>query len=133
MFRRFLSVSMAILLMQVAITPLVAANTKAEKEARFSEKVKTNIAKLGTGTDARVEVKLRDNRKLKGYIQEVNDQQFIVVAEKTGVANVVAYPQVKSVKGNNLSNNAKIAIGLGVAAAILIIFFAVLVGQGDRT
>ncbi len=36
------------------------AGSKAEKETRFAEKVKDGISKLGTGPDARIEVKLRD-------------------------------------------------------------------------
>jgi hypothetical protein len=35
----------------------------------------------------------------------------------------IAYPQVKSVEGNNLSTGAKISIGVGIAAAII---FAIL-------
>lgn len=38
--------------------------------ARNIEKVKENVRKLGVGEEARVEVKLQDGRKLKGYIRE---------------------------------------------------------------
>jgi hypothetical protein len=48
-----------------------AANT-ASKESIFVTKVKSDIAKLGIGPAARVEVKLRDNTKLKGYVSEVS-------------------------------------------------------------
>jgi hypothetical protein len=111
---------MALLLGAVGLRP-VYADSKAEKEARFAEKVKEGIGKLGTGAAARVEVKLRDQRKLKGYIGEAGEDSFSVVDDKTGAATRVAYPQVQKVKGNNLSTGAKIAIGLGVAVTILVI------------
>ena len=41
----------------------------------------------------------------------------------TGATTPVAYPQVKQIKGNNLSTNAKIAIGAGIAAAAFVIIY----------
>ena len=43
----------------------VYADSKAEKEARFGEKVKEGVRRLGTGEATRVEVRLRDKTKLK--------------------------------------------------------------------
>ena len=85
-----------------------------EKETRFAEKVKEGISKLGTGVEARIEVKLRDKTKLKGYVSEAGEDSFVIVDEKTGATSRVTYPQVKHVKGNNLSTAAEIAIGVGV-------------------
>ena len=102
----------------------VAASSKEEKEARLAEKVKTGIAKLGTGPAAGVEVKLRDKTKIKGYISELSENYFIVIDDKTGAATTVAYPQVKQVKGNNLSTGAKIAIGIGVVAFLVLFAIA---------
>jgi hypothetical protein len=39
---------------------------------------------------------------------------FVIVDEKTNATSTVAYPQVKQVKGNNLSTAAEIALGVGV-------------------
>ena len=77
--------------------------------------------KLGTGTDARVEVKLKDGKKLKGYISQINDESFTVVEDKTGVATEIPYPQPKQIKGNNLSTGATIAIAAGIVFAIILI------------
>ena len=98
----------------------LAANSP-EQEARLTQKVKTAIAKLGTGHDARVELKLRDKTKLKGYISEIGDQSFAVVDHKTGSATTVTYAQVKQVKGNNLSTGAAIAIGIGIGVGIIVL------------
>ena len=47
-----------------------------DEQARNIEKVKENVRKLGVGEEARVEVKLHDGRKLKGYIQEAGEDNF---------------------------------------------------------
>src|SRR5262245_17022043 len=109
------------LLLNITSPPRAFAGTSPEKEARFAEKVKTEIAKLGTGRDARVEVKLRDKTKLKGHISEVGDESFAVVDVKTGAATTVSYSQVKQVKGNNLSTGAAIAIGIGIGIGIIVL------------
>ena len=93
-----------------------------EKEAALTEKVKAAIAKLGTGPSAQVEITLHDKSKLKGYIKQADDEHLVLV-HNTGAATEVAYPQVKKVKGNNLSTNAKVAIGFGVAIVILLLAF----------
>ena len=120
-YLKITAVVLAALLLNI-ICPLRAlAGNSPEKEDRFAQKVKTEIAKLGTGPDARVDLKLRDTTKLKGYINEVGDQSFAVVDDKTGSATTVTYPQVKQVKGNNLSTGAKIAIGVGIFLAVILI------------
>ena len=123
MLKKIVSLALVGSLMAVASARPVSAVTltKAEKEARFAEKVKAGITKLGTGTEARVEVKLRDKTKLKGYISEAGEEQFTVVDAKTGIATIVAYPQVKQVKGNNLSRGAEIALGIGIIVVPIII------------
>jgi hypothetical protein len=121
MSKRILSLALVALLFSGAGIKPVYADSKAEKEARFAEKVKKDINKLGTGEATRIEVKLRDQRTLKGYIGEAGEEGFSVVDAKTGTATKVLYPQVQKVKGNNLSTGAKIAIGLGILAAILTI------------
>ena len=122
MLKKLLSTLLACLLIQtVAFVQPVAAKTKAEKEAQFAIKVKTGITKLGTGRDARVAMKLRDKTILSGYISRAGEDGFAVADPKTGVTTDVAYADVTQVKGHNLSTGGKIAIGLGILAAVLAI------------
>ena len=121
MLKQVLSLMLVALLLHVGSAAPVLAKSKAEKEALFAEKVKASILKLGTGESARVQIKLRDKTKLAGYISEAGADSFVVKDGKTGVATVVPYPQVKQVKGNNLSTGAKIAIGVGIVVAVLVI------------
>src|SRR5215207_3227615 len=95
--------------------------TQKREAGALCRKIKANVLKLGTGESARVKVKLRDQAKLEGYISDAGADTFTVTNRKTGVATTIAYPQVKSVQGNNLSTGAKIAIGVGIAATVIFI------------
>ncbi len=101
---------------------LAYAKSKAENEAHHIEKIKSGVAKIGVGTQARIEVKLKDKTTLKGYVKETNNNGFTIVDSKTGSETVVPYPSAKQIKGNNLSTGAKVAIGLGILAGVLAIF-----------
>ena len=131
MFKKLGTLLLVAMMMNLAGVKLAYANSKEEKEARFAEKIKTNVLKLGTGESTRVKVKLRDKTKLEGYISNAGAETFTVTNRKTGVATTVAYPQVKSVQGNNLSTGAKIAIGVGIAATIIFIILWFTTGPGS--
>ena len=92
MFKKLLSLSLSALLINLAgMTPVYAAS-KEEKEARFAEKVKSNVLKLGTGEAARVKIKLRDKTKLEGYISASDGEGFTVTDSKTGMATTDRLP-----------------------------------------
>ena len=118
MLKGHLSIMLIGLLFHMSIMPTLA-RSKAEKEAQSTQKVKAVILKLGIGEAALISVKLRDKTKLEGYISESSEDHFVVTNAKTGVTTSVAYPQVKQVKGNNLSTKAKIAIGVLIGVAVL--------------
>ena len=67
------------------------AGPKQGRSGRRAEKVKLSLGKLGVGESARVEVKLRDGTRLKGYIREAGEDGFVVVDRKTGEASVVTF------------------------------------------
>ena len=131
MLKKLFSLALVALLINLAGVRLAYADSKEEKQARFAEKVKASVLKLGTGEETRVKVTLRDRTKLEGYISTADGERFVVTNLKTGTVTTVAYPQVKSVKGNNLSTGAKIAIGVGIAAAVILIIFWKVVVDDD--
>ena len=131
MFKKVVTILLVTLVINLTGVRLAYADSKEEKQARFAEKIKANVLKLGTGESTRVKVKLRDNAKLEGYISEASAETFTVTDRKTGVATTVGYPQVKSVQGNNLSTGAKIAIGVGIAAGIIFIILWFTTGPGS--
>src|SRR5205807_9786699 len=126
MSKKLLSLVLVGLLLNIVGVIPAYASSKEETRARFAEKVKEGISKLGTGPEARVEVKLRDGRKLKGYISEAGENSFVIVDAKSGAASTVPYPQVKQVTGNNLSKGAKIAITVGIVVGLLFLLTVVI-------
>lgn len=120
MLKKILCLVLAGLLLNMISVSVAYADSQEAKRARFVEQVKAGIATLGAGPDAKVEVKLQDRTKLKGYLSEVTGEHFVVTDAKTGAATRVLYPQVKQVKGQNLSSGARIAIGLALTAAVLL-------------
>ena len=119
MLKKLISLLLVGLMLTLCGISPAYADTKEEKKARFAERVKEGIGKLGTGKEAHVEIKLKDKRKLKGYISQTNEENFTVVNEN-GAVTEVAYPQVRQVKGNNLSEGVKAAIFFGVVIVGLV-------------
>ena len=79
---------------------------------------------------ARVRLELRDKTRLEGYINEAGPESF-VVTDSAGKTATVSYPQVKKAQGNNLSTGAKIAIGVGIGAAVTLIIFLIWLSSVD--
>ena len=121
MFKKYLPIMLIVLVVNLLRSLPVIATTKEEEAAKFAEKVKANVIKLGTGKDAKVEVKLKDGTKIKGYIRQIYEDSFVVIDDKTGASTEILYPQTKQVKGNNLNTGIKIAIGVGIALAIILL------------
>ena len=124
MFKKIMSILLIALLTNVAV---FASETKKGKD--FAEKVKSEITKLGTGSEAKVNVKLKDGTKIKGYVTEIKADSFFVMNEKTSSAVEIPYTAAKQVKGNNLSKGVKIALGIGLIAALIAII--VIAGRSD--
>lgn len=131
MFRKIVSLMLAVLLFSIAGAQVASAKTSEEKAERLAVKVKAGVAKLGVGREAQVELKLRDRTKLKGFIMEANENSFVVVDSKTLEANTVNYSAIEKIKGNNRSLGIKIAIGVAIVAAVLVAI-VVLVELGFR-
>ena len=129
MLKRICSVMLSALLLQAAAIPAFGA-TSAEKEAKRAEKVRTQLAKLGTGKDARIKVELRDKTKLEGYLSAADADAF-TVTDKNGNSTAVPYPQVGKAQGNNLSTGAKIAIGVGIGAGVTLLIFLIWLAHAD--
>ena len=130
MLKKICSAILSALLLQAAAVPAFAG-TSAEKEARRAEKVRTQFAKLGTGPDARIRVELRDKTKLEGYLSEAGADSF-TVTDREGKATTVPYQQVKKAQGNNLSTGAKIGIGAGLAAAVVLLVLYSMYAANER-
>jgi small nuclear ribonucleoprotein (snRNP)-like protein len=101
------------------------------------EKVRARVQKIGVGRNARVEVKLRDNTQLKGYISAADQDSFTVIDSKTGSIRTVSYADSSSVKkaGSGLSAKTWIILGAAVVgtAVTWVIVKPVLCDGGAQT
>jgi hypothetical protein len=71
--------------------------------------------------NARVDVKLLDGTKLKGYVSAREQDGFTVTDSKTGAGSVVRYAEVSEVKkaGGGMSSKSWIIIGSVIAGAVV--------------
>ena len=133
MRKKFISIMLSVLLANLVAIP-VYSHSQDPDEARRIEKIKEGVRKLGIGPEARVEVKLQDGRKVKGYIRDTTDDSFIVVEEKTGLVGTITYSEVTHLKGQNGLTAAKVGINVakgvaivaGVAAAFTLLMYLVI-------
>ncbi|HEX8720592.1 MAG TPA: hypothetical protein VF736_08180 [Pyrinomonadaceae bacterium] len=130
MFKKLCSVILSALLLQAAAVPALAGG-KAENDSRRAEKVRAQVAKLGTGADARVRLELRDRTKLEGYVSEAGAATF-AVTDAAGTTTTVEYSQVKKAQGNNLSTGTKIVIGVGIGAAVTLLILYAMYAANER-
>jgi hypothetical protein len=118
MFKKSLTFILTVLVFNLFLSGVAFAASKEEKAAKLAVKVKAGVEKLGSGTDAKVEIKLYDKTKLKGYIDQIGENSFSVTDSTSGSTTEVPYRNVKQIKGNNLTVGS--AIIIGVAAVVLI-------------
>jgi small nuclear ribonucleoprotein (snRNP)-like protein len=101
MFKTVLALTMVV---SLACRTSITFAQQASSDAQI-EKVKAKVVKIGVGEEARVEVRLRDGRKVKGYISEIENDYFTVVDDNAGVATRIDYSQVQKLSAHKLSSH----------------------------
>lgn len=109
----------------------IKAQTNNGGNAANVEKIKAKITKRGTGEKARVNVKMLNGTKVKGFISQAGDDSFSLTDSKTKQTSTLAYSDVAQVKGTGLSTGAKIAVGVGVGVGITAVVLAVVARNLD--
>jgi small nuclear ribonucleoprotein (snRNP)-like protein len=115
MFRRAFAIMLSGVLLVTAFG-FQPALAQTGNETQALEKVRARVQKIGLGRNARVEVKLRDNTQLKGYISAADQDSFTVIDSNTGSTRTVSYADSSSVKKAGSGLSAKTWIILGAAA-----------------
>ena len=130
--KRLLSLTLSVVFLHVSSFAGLANEGPLERarKAQLASEVKAAIAYLGTGKSSVVRVVLYDKTRYHGYITEITNDGFVLADAKTGATAPIAFPEVKGIKGNNLSTGAKIGIGVSIVAAVAII--AVIAASGDE-
>jgi hypothetical protein len=114
---------LCILATTIGLHPTLAQTSQ---QMQAVEKARANVLKRGTGRTSRVEIKLRDNSKVTGYISDAGADSVVVTDLRTGASQTISYADVVQVKkpGSGLSTRTWLIIG-GVAAAVVIVGIAV--------
>ena len=89
MWKKLFSLALMVLLCH-ASDALLVRNVRAGQGGTLDDKVKTPVAKRGTGPKAKVTVKLKDKTKLKGYISSASSDSFSLSDSKTGQVRTLA-------------------------------------------
>src|SRR6185369_2965620 len=98
--------------MSFAFPATATAQSKTE-----TEKIRAKVQILAASKDSQVQVKFRDQTKLKGYIDAVEPVSFKLRDPKDGTSQSIAYSEVESVSkaGGGISTKTWLILG-GVAA-----------------
>ncbi len=119
MLKRMLAIVLTGMLVTMTVG-LRQVNAQTGSQDSRVAKVRMDVLKLGVGETARVEVKLRDNGKLKGYIGETAQDSFTLVDSEDGSSRTVAYADVEKVKkeGGGFSSRSWIILGAAAVGAV---------------
>ena len=107
----------------VFISPLGFRSAKAQTgKVGEADQIRTKVERLGVGRSSRVEVKLQDGTRVKGYVSKLEPDSFDVTDLDSGAAQTLAFAQVTQVKKVNggPSKRTWIIIGAAAVAAIVI-------------
>ena len=133
MFKRTFALLIAVIILA---TSFAFQSVQAQGQ-NTNDATKARIKVDSLGTNARVDVKLLDGTKLKGYLGAKDQDGFTVTDSKTGANSVVRYAEVADVKkaGGGVSTKTWIIIGSGIAAAAVtwVIVKPVLCDGGAQT
>jgi hypothetical protein len=120
LFRKSFVIATACLFL-LAFIGFEPARAETPQDIQNQSKVKAKVQELGVGSNSRVEVKLKDQTKLKGYISAIADDSFTLTDSKSGATQKVSYADVSEVKkggGGGLSTKTWIIIGAVGAGAV---------------
>ncbi|HEX8475546.1 MAG TPA: hypothetical protein VF666_16075 [Pyrinomonadaceae bacterium] len=126
MTKTLLSLTLISALLSLGFQPVYAA-ARPKDDMPSVEKVRRAIDKLGVGEKARINLKLRDGRKLEGYVHQTGDDDFVIVEKKTGQRMTIAYEDVQKVKGRDSSTGKQIAIGVAAGVGAYFLAMGILV------
>lgn len=125
MIKKSLTVALIALMLHLTNLQSVTAQTRTVNDAATINKIKANVSKRGTGEKARVNVKMLNGTKMKGFISQTGEDSFTLTDSKTKQTSTLAYSDIAQVKKQGMSTGTKILIGVGVGVAVTAVVLAV--------
>lgn len=140
MFRKVISIALVVLVLNVLVVSARNQTSSDDTTAAKLQKVKDGVRELGTGPNARIEVKLVNGKKVKGYVSEAHENDFVVIHKKSGATTTIDYAQVKELKGQNSLTAKKVAVNVAkgvlvvaaVAGAATLFMYLIVRASGDN-
>lgn len=132
MLKTNLSLLVAVVLLLATIPQSTVAKQK-DNQAPTVEAVQSKVARLGTGAKAKATIKLKNGTKVKGYVAQVSDEDFVMRDRKTDAPTTIRYADVLKVednKGHSTARNIAIGVAVGVGAVLAVIGI-IIAGLGD--
>ena len=116
MLKTIISIFIAILLFHFFhIVPTFGQSQK-------NDAVKNNLIKIGIGEKAKVKVEMLDGREIKGYVAELNTDDFVVADSKTNNRTTIFYNEVAKLKKQGWSLGAKLAMAsMAIGTGLIIV------------
>jgi hypothetical protein len=110
--KRHFAITLSVILTAISVGFPATATAKSS-----TEKIRAKVQTLSASKDSQVQVKFRDQTKLKGYIESVEPVSFTLRDPKDGKSQSIAYSEVESVSkaGGGISTKTWLIVG-GVAA-----------------
>jgi hypothetical protein len=103
-----------------------------QTDSELSEQVKIKVIRLGVGEKARVTVRMKDGTKMKGYISQAGESEFVVRDRKTDAPTNIFYKDVAKVESNRGHSTLTASlIGAGIAAVSVITVIGLIIAAND--
>jgi len=111
---------------------LVAAQANPAREESDIERIKKRLTDSAVQPKARIEARLKDKRRVTGYLAEMRDDEFILNETPSGSAVVIAYRDVASITNKNHSTFSRFGIAAIVGGTALLMVVAVVASSGGQ-
>ncbi len=122
MLRKFLALTLAVILVHTyAVAPL-QANGQIGSKPSHVEEIRSRVAVAGTSSEKTVEVRLKDGTKLKGHITSIQEDSFDLSVVPSGEKKSILYSDVSKL-GSSWSSK-KVVLALGIVVGTLVAIFA---------
>lgn len=114
---RLMSILVVGVLTFICAVPVFA---QADQDAQRVAKVKRDVTKIGV--DERANVRFMDGTVLKGRINEIGDDYFVLIDKRTADARLVRFAQVKQVRSvvDNPFSDPAVVLGIALIPAIIV-------------
>lgn len=126
MLKTRLSFLVAVMLLLVTVPhPTIA---KQANQAPTVEAIKSKVARIGVGAKAKATIRMKNGKKVKGYIAQVQEDDFVVRDRKTDAPTTIRYSDVLKVeenRGHSTARNVAIGVAAGVGAVLAVIFITI--------